>query len=309
MDIEPTRHVVHAGVAPVPWPILGTSTPSSSSTRSLAGAPSTDTPLLKTSHPVIPELNSSSVVSGRPPSTRCGLGDGLGCAGPEPAGGGLDLSHDTFGVNLPLFEPLPPPRNLVSEIILPGHTTLALSREALLSLANHHQALANAAFAAAMEVAPPIAHPLNDDSLETVNVSRDDRSVAGNPDIGCNNVEPFEIGPEIPVILATKNPPHRVHLEELGFGFSLESAEAVWWIEETPGISRQWCEAASHAPRQGWAQPYPADPAEASRPTSAKARQTWTHVDRPLTNLNRLGRGKGLAETAPKCSEVGAGVW
>ncbi|KAJ7750025.1 hypothetical protein B0H14DRAFT_2636287 [Mycena olivaceomarginata] len=42
------------------------------------------------------------------------------------------------------------------------------------------------------------------------------------------NVEPFEIGPEIPIILATKNPPHRVHLEELGFGFSLESAEAVW---------------------------------------------------------------------------------
>jgi hypothetical protein len=88
--------------------------------------------------------------------------------------------------------------------------------------------LANAAFAAAMEVAPPIAHPLNDDSLETVNVSRDDPSVAGNPDIGCNNVEPFEIGPEIPIIFATKNPPHRVHLEELGFGFSLESAEAVW---------------------------------------------------------------------------------
>ncbi|KAJ7819616.1 hypothetical protein B0H14DRAFT_2600545 [Mycena olivaceomarginata] len=212
MDIGPTRHVVHAGVAPVPWPILGMSTPSSSSTRSLAGAPSTDTPLLKTSHPVIPELNSSSVVSGRPPSTRCGLGDGLGCAGPEPAGGGLDLSHDTFGVNLPLFEPLPPSRNLFSnvlssdegswpatpmathllsewlvpehmttrtsnivynapdsEIILPGHTTLALSCEALLSLANHHQALANAALAAVMEVAPPIAHPLNDDSLETVN--------------------------------------------------------------------------------------------------------------------------------------------
>ncbi|KAJ7740066.1 hypothetical protein B0H14DRAFT_2638163 [Mycena olivaceomarginata] len=116
MDIIPTRLVVHAGAAPVLWPILGTSTPSSSSTRSLAGAPSTDTPLLKTSHPVIPELNSSSVVSGRPPSTRCGLGDGLGCAGPEPAGGGLDLSHDTFGVNLPLFEPLPPPRNLVSGV-------------------------------------------------------------------------------------------------------------------------------------------------------------------------------------------------
>ncbi|KAJ7702030.1 hypothetical protein B0H14DRAFT_2648193 [Mycena olivaceomarginata] len=269
MDIGPTRHVVHAGVAPVPWPILGTSTPSSSSTRSLAGASSTDTLLLKTSRLVIPELNSSSVVSGRPPSTHRGLGDGLGGAGPEPAGGGLDLSHDTFSVNLPLFEPLPPPRNFVSsvpssdegswpatpmathlqsewlvlehmttsnimynapdsEIILPGHTTLALSREALLSLANHHQALANAAFAAAMEVAPPIAHPLNDDSLETVNVSRDDPSVAGNPDIGCNNVEPFEIGPEIPIIFATKNPPHRVHLEELGFGFSLESAEAVW---------------------------------------------------------------------------------
>ncbi|KAJ7701292.1 hypothetical protein B0H14DRAFT_2648481 [Mycena olivaceomarginata] len=247
------------------------STPSSSSTRSLTGAPSTDTLLLKTSRPVTPELNSSSVVSGRPPSTHRGLGDGLGGAGPEPAGGGLDLSHDTFGVNLPLFEPLPPPRNLFSnvpssdegswpatpmathlhsewlvpehmttrtsnivynapdsEIILPGHTTLALSREALLSLANHHQALANAALAAAMEVAPPIAHPLNDDSLETVNVSRDDPSVAGNPDIGCNNVEPFEIGPEIPIILATKNPPHRVHLEELGFGFSLESAEVVW---------------------------------------------------------------------------------
>ncbi|KAJ7663058.1 hypothetical protein B0H14DRAFT_2658801, partial [Mycena olivaceomarginata] len=270
MDIGPTRLVVHAGVAPVPRPILGTSTPSSSSTRSLAGAPSTDTLLLKTSHPVTPELNSSSVVSGRPPSMHRGLGDGLGGAGPEPASRGLDLSHDTFGVNLPLFEPLPPPRNLFSsvpssdegswpatpmtthlhsewlvpehmttsnimynapdsEIILPSHTTLALSREALLSLANHHQALANAAFAAAMEVAPPIAHPLNDDSLETVNVSRDDPSVAsGNPDIGCNNVEPFEIGPEIPIILATKNPPHRVHLEELGFGFSLESAEAVW---------------------------------------------------------------------------------
>jgi hypothetical protein len=87
-----------------------------------------------------------------------------------------------------------------SEIILPGHTTLALSREALLSLAKHHQALVNAAFAAAMEVAPPIAHPLNDDSLETVNVSRDDPSVAGNQDIGCNNVEPFEIGPEIPTV-------------------------------------------------------------------------------------------------------------
>ncbi|KAJ7898188.1 hypothetical protein B0H14DRAFT_2557229 [Mycena olivaceomarginata] len=270
MDIGPTRLVVHAGVAPVPRPILGTSTPSSSSTRSLPGAPSTDTLLLKISRLVTPELNSSSVVSGRPPSTHRGLGDGLGGAGPEPAGGGLDLSHDTFGVNLPLFEPLPPPRNLFSsvpssdegswpatpmathlhpgwlvpehmttpnimynapdsEIILPGHTTLALSREALLSLANHHQALANAAFAAAMEVAPPIAHPLNDNSLETVNVSRDDPSVAsGNPDIGCNNVEPFEIGPEIPIILATKNPPHRVHLEELGFGFSLESAESVW---------------------------------------------------------------------------------
>ncbi|KAJ7813448.1 hypothetical protein B0H14DRAFT_2604925 [Mycena olivaceomarginata] len=89
------------------------------------------------------------------------------------------------------------------QIILPGHTTLALSREAVLNLANHHQALTNAAFAAAMEVAPPIAHPLND------------------------NVEPFEIGPQIPIIFATKNPPHRVHLEELGFGFSLESAEAV----------------------------------------------------------------------------------
>ncbi|KAJ7799052.1 hypothetical protein B0H14DRAFT_2617401 [Mycena olivaceomarginata] len=249
MDIEPTRHVVHAGVAPVPWPILGMSTPSSSSTRSLAGAPSTDTPLLKTSHPVIPELNSSSVVSGRPPSTRCGLGDGFGCAGPEPAGGGLDFSHDTFSVNLPLFEPLPPTCNLVSSVpssdkgswpATPMATHLhsvwlglehmttsnimynAPDSEIILS------ALANAAFAAAMEVAPPIAHPLNDDSLETVNVSGDDPSVAGNPDIGCNNVEPFEIGPEIPIIFATKNPPHRVHLEELGFGLSLESAEAVW---------------------------------------------------------------------------------
>ncbi|KAJ7750026.1 hypothetical protein B0H14DRAFT_3603359 [Mycena olivaceomarginata] len=113
MDIGPTRLVVHAGVAPVPWPILGTSTPSSSS---LAGAPSTDTLLLKTSRPVTPELNSSSVVSGRPPSTHRGLGDGLGGAGPEPAGGGLDLSRNTFGVNLLLFEPLLPPHNLVSSV-------------------------------------------------------------------------------------------------------------------------------------------------------------------------------------------------
>ncbi|KAJ7789240.1 hypothetical protein B0H14DRAFT_3503254 [Mycena olivaceomarginata] len=233
MDIGPTHLVVHAGVAPVPRPILA---------RWCQG----DLPLR------VADWETGSAVPARSSLVA-----------------GLDLSHDTFGVDLPLFEPLPPPHNLVSvvpnsdegswpatpmathlhsewlvpehmtapnimynapdsEIILPGHTTLALSREALLSLAKHHQALANAAFAAAMEVAPPIAHPLNDDSLETVNVSRDDPSVAGNQDIGCNNVEPFEIGPEIPITFATKNPPHHVHLEELGFGFSLESAEAVW---------------------------------------------------------------------------------
>ncbi|KAJ7795937.1 hypothetical protein B0H14DRAFT_3495332 [Mycena olivaceomarginata] len=177
MDIGPTRLVVHAGVAPVPRPILGTSTPSSSSTRSLAGAPSTDTLLLKTSRPVTPELNSSSGGVGETSLYASRIGDGLGGADPEPAGGGLDLRMTPSVSTCRSLSHCPPPRNLVSsvpssdegswpatpmvthlhsewlvpehmttsnimynapdsEIILPGHTTLALSREALLSLAN-----------------------------------------------------------------------------------------------------------------------------------------------------------------------------
>ncbi|KAJ7825991.1 hypothetical protein B0H14DRAFT_2596190 [Mycena olivaceomarginata] len=58
------------------------------------------------------------------------------------------------------------------------------------------------------------------------------------------------------------------------------------WIKETLGISRQWYEAASHAPRQGWAQLCLANPVEASRPTLAKAHQTWTHDEFTL-NFNQ----------------------
>ncbi|KAJ7694982.1 hypothetical protein B0H14DRAFT_2650739 [Mycena olivaceomarginata] len=80
---------------------------------------------------------------------------------------------------------------------------------------SQNKALANAAFAAAMEVAPPIAHPLSDDSLETVNVSRDDPSVAGNQDSAATMLSRLKWTGD-PYYLRNEESPHRVHLEDLG---------------------------------------------------------------------------------------------
>ncbi|KAJ7804743.1 hypothetical protein B0H14DRAFT_3485952 [Mycena olivaceomarginata] len=90
-----TRQAVRAGIAPAPPPIRGMPSRSVSSTRSLDGAPSTNTPI-KTSRPVTPELSFSSAVSGRPPSTPGGLGDGSGNTSP-----GLAHSEPDVTSNVP----------------------------------------------------------------------------------------------------------------------------------------------------------------------------------------------------------------
>ncbi|KAJ7353162.1 hypothetical protein DFH08DRAFT_987264 [Mycena albidolilacea] len=90
-----TRQAVRAGIAPAPPPIRGTPSRSVSSTCSLDGAPSTNSPI-KTSRPVTPELSFSSAVSGRPPSTPRGLGDGSGNTSP-----GLAHSEPNTTSNVP----------------------------------------------------------------------------------------------------------------------------------------------------------------------------------------------------------------